>query len=465
MLDGFVIEINRCSIIRASVSAESHDPAAPIASSIATSSSTPAAARPEVVASGMARLLLVLTAVFAVSGCSACNEEPRSSSAPDTPTATAPDTPAPSPTAEAPAPAAGASSLPPETIAAIDEVMSEVNGRDRPGCALGVVQNGALVLSRGYGMANVERGEPITASTVFDLASTSKQMTAAAIFLLAGEGTLTLDDLLSRWVPELSATRGRPIRIRDLVHHVSGLPDYLDLLQEAGSEIEDVTTGADALAAIVAAGPSGEPGVEFEYNNSNYFLMAEIVARATRRPFEQVMAERLFRPLGMASTVVSDGRTRPPRMATGYAHDDEGRWVVARSGWQQVGDGAVMSTVEDLARWDEQFYTPRVGGPALVAAMLEPGALDDGTELTYAGGLELGEHGGHATVAHDGSWLGFGAQLVRFPDDRTSVICLCNFDDADPDRLALAVADIVLGTEGDEEATDEEAGDEEAEEE
>lgn len=346
------------------------------------------------------------------------------------------------------APAEVAPALPSAMVAAIDAVMAPVAGDDRPGCAVGVVQRGAIVLARGYGLADLARGVPITADTVFDLGSTSKQVTAAAVLQLVAEGEISLDDPVRRYIPELATRRGRPIRVRDLLHHTSGLPDYVDLLQDAGHDLGDVTTTQDALAALARARPLAAPGVEHDYSNSNYFLLGEIVARAAGTSLAAYAADHLFAPLGMTSTRVADGVRWPAAMAWGHDVDDDGAWVPVRSGWRQVGDGAVLSTVGDLARWARLFDAPETtalpGAAALVAAMLAPGALDDGTALAYAGGLEHDVHAGRAIVSHAGSWLGFGAELVRFPAERTSVICLCNFDDSDPTALALAVADVVL---------------------
>ncbi len=328
--------------------------------------------------------------------------------------------------------------------AAIDRVMRKVEGDRRPGCAVGVGRRGALVFARGYGAADLAGGRPITPDTVFDLGSTSKQFTAAVTLTLVADGTLARDTAVRSIVPELPTRRGRPIAVHDLLHHTSGLPDYVDLLQDAGHEFEERTTTADALAVIAGARPTRAPGVTYEYSNSGYFLLALIAERVSHQPFAELARARLFAPVGMTHTQVSPRATEDVA-ARGYdrAH---GGWAPVSSAWEQVGDGAVRSTVGDLVRWAGQFDAPTALAPALIAAMLVRGRLDDGRELDYAAGLEHGEHDGRATVSHAGSWVGFGAELLRFPDEGLAIACLCNFDDSDPESLALAIADAVHAT-------------------
>ncbi|MCE9580648.1 MAG: beta-lactamase family protein [Deltaproteobacteria bacterium] len=347
----------------------------------------------------------------------------------------------------APAPASSRSSaqaaapLPAPTVAAIDRVMQPFTG-DRPGCAVGVARRGALVLARGYGLADVAAHRPITPATIFDLGSTSKQFTAAVILSLVADGALALDTPVRAIVPELPARRGRAITIADLLHHTSGLPDYIELLQTAGYGLEDHTTAADALAAIIAA-PARPPGVEEVYSNSGYFLLALIAERVSHRSFAALARDRLFTPVGMTHTAVTP-RSTDPAAARGYDHD--GGWDEVTSGWDQVGDGAVHATIGDLARWAGEFDAPTALAPGLIAALLTRGQLDDGTVLDYAAGLEHGEHDGRATVSHSGAWVGFGAELLRFPDEQLAIICLCNFDDSDPATYAKAIADAIHAT-------------------
>jgi CubicO group peptidase (beta-lactamase class C family) len=331
--------------------------------------------------------------------------------------------------------------------AKVDAAMARWVKKDGPGCAVAVVEAGKVTHAKGYGMADLERRVPIGAETVFDIGSTSKQFTAAAVLLLAADGKLGLDDDVRKWVPEVPQVGKGKVTVRHLLHHTGGVRDYIGLLTLAGFRDDDVTTVRDALAALARQkGVEFEPGARHEYSNTGYFLLAQIAQRASGKAMAGLVGERIFKPLGMAKSLVNDDRRRlVADRALGYAPRSAGGWRLNVSAWEQTGDGAVLTTVQDLAKWDANFYTPSVGGKALVDGLLRRGRLADGTELDYAAGLEHGEHNGRKYVHHGGSWAGFRAQLVRFPAQRTSVIALCNAGPAiDADDVAYGVADLVL---------------------
>jgi CubicO group peptidase (beta-lactamase class C family) len=329
--------------------------------------------------------------------------------------------------------------------ARVDELFARFTAGLSPGCALAVVDHGRVVLARGYGFADLGRRLPITPRTRFDIASTSKQFTAASVLLLAARGRLSLDDDVRQYVPELPR-HDTPITLNHLLHHTSGLPNYIDLLAASGKRYEEVTTDDDALAALAAA-PQLQfpPGTAFRYNDSGYFLLSLVVKRVTGRSLREFAAENLFAPLGMTDTRIVDDLTREvPGRAVPYERDDGGGFRPLSSAWEQTGDGGVNSTVLDLAKWDASFYSGAVGGKALVAAMTSPGSLANGSPLPYAGGLFLDRFRGHRRVRHPGSWRGFCSELMRLPGRRLSVITLCNVGDADPAALSEQVADLYL---------------------
>jgi len=331
--------------------------------------------------------------------------------------------------------------------ARVEELFARFTAGLSPGCALAVVENGRVVLARGYGFADLDRRLPITPRTRFDIASTSKQFTAASVLLLAARGRLSLDDDVRKYVPEVPR-HDAVITLRHLLHHTSGLPNYIDLLAKAGKRYEEVTTDDDALAALAGA-PQLQfpPGTAFRYNDSGYFLLSLVVKRVTGRSLREFAAENLFAPLGMNDTRIVDDLTRGvPGRAVPYVQDGSGFQPVS-SGWEQTGDGGVNSTVLDLARWDANFYSGAVGGKALLAAMTTPGSLANGSPLPYAGGLFLDRFRGHRRVRHPGSWRGFCSELMRLPGRRLSVITLCNVGDADPAALSEQVADLYLEAE------------------
>jgi CubicO group peptidase (beta-lactamase class C family) len=347
-----------------------------------------------------------------------------------------------SPTAAAQQPAVR---LPADVTRRIDGVFARFDRADAPGCALGVYRDGGIAYTRGYGLANLEHGIPIGPRTVFDIGSTSKQMTAMSIALLAKDGTLSLDDDVRRWIPELPVY-ARPITIRQLLNHTSGLRDYLTLMSLRGTNFDGVTTGDDALALIVRQRATNfVPGSEYLYSNSGFFLLSEIVKRASGRSLPAFAEERIFRPLGMPVTHFHDDHTLiVPGRATAYAPRAGGGFRIDMSGFEQVGDGAVLTNIEELQRWDRNFYDGTVGGAEVLRWLQTPSKLSDGSPLTYALGLVVDRYRGLPTVRHGGSWAGYRAELLRFPEQRTSIAVLCNVSNSGPSRLANEVADILL---------------------
>lgn len=340
---------------------------------------------------------------------------------------------------------AGAQTLPEETRRKVDGVFAEYSKPGSPGCAVGVVREGALIHARGYGLASIEHAIPLSPRSVLDIGSTSKQFSAASILLLAQQGKLSIDDEVRKHIPELP-DYGRPLTIRHLLNHTSGLRDYLTLFSLAGVDFEGVTTAQDALNIIVRQKELNfSPGSEYLYSNSGFFLLSEIVQRASGKSLRRFAAENLFAPLGMSRTFYLDDHTEIiPGRATGYAPRRGGGFRVAMSGFEQTGDGAVQTTVEDLAKWDANFYEPRVGGRAMWEALLMRGVLSSGEKIDYALGLRVAEFRGLPTISHGGSWAGYRAEFLRFAEQRLAVICLCNLTSANPTALAERVAEVFL---------------------
>ncbi len=327
----------------------------------------------------------------------------------------------------------------------VDTAFAEYARAGSPGCATGLVEDGRLTWSRAYGLASLEQEVPNRPTTVFDLGSTSKQVTAAAVALLVRDGRLGLDEDVRRLIPEVP-DYGRVITVRHLLTHTSGLRDYTDLLAFEGHREEDVTTVADALRAIaLQRGLNFEPGTEFRYCNTGFFLASLLVERATGRSLGAFAAERFFKPLGMSHTLYMDEHTLVvPGRATAYETRAGGGFQVAMSDWEQIGDGGVQSSVEDLALWAAALDAGTVGGRALTDLLETPGRLQDGTPLGYGLGLFLDTHRGLRLVQHAGAWAGFRAMLLRVPERRLAVITLCNVGSADTTRLSLAVLDAAL---------------------
>src|SRR5215813_10335805 len=329
--------------------------------------------------------------------------------------------------------------------AKVDAVFAQYEKADSPGCALGVIKDGKLLYSRGYGMANLEHNIPNGPKMAYDIGSTSKQFTAAGILLLAQQGKLSLDDDVRKHIPELPAYQ-KPITIRHLLHHTSGLRDYLTLFSLAGVNFDDTTTEKDALDIIARQkGLNFTPGDEWLYSNSGYFLLSIVIKRASGKSFAEFAKENIFDPLGMKHTLILDNHKKiVPMRATGYSPNPHGGFQIEMSNFEQTGDGAVQTTIEDLYLWDQNFYEPKVGGKALLEQMHAVGALNNGEKHDYGSGLFINEYKGLRRVSHGGSWAGYRAELARFPDQKFSVACLCNLGATNPSALAMKVADLYL---------------------
>lgn len=328
--------------------------------------------------------------------------------------------------------------------AEVDRLLARWDKPSSPGVALAIIQDGRILYERGYGMANLEYNIPITPSTVFRIGSTSKQFTAAAIAMLALEGKISLDDDIRKYIPEIPAY-GKPITIQHLIHHTSGLRDYTMLLPLAGYRPDGDCPPVEETIEILSRQKNLNflPGEKFSYSNSGYFLLAVIVERVTGKSLDEFARERIFGPLGMKNTHFHDDHTKlVPHRADGYSPTKNG-FRLDMSNWNHVGDGGLFTTVEDLFLWDQAFYNHQLGRE-LIDLLQTPGRLDNGQELDYAFGLVIGEYRGLKTVGHGGSWVGFRSAILRFPEQKFSVICLANLSTINPSQLCRQIADIYL---------------------
>jgi CubicO group peptidase (beta-lactamase class C family) len=339
----------------------------------------------------------------------------------------------------------------------LDEVFSEWDRPGSPGCAVGVTHRGKVLFEKGYGTADLDHDVPITPSTIFDIGSVSKQFTAASLVLLAERGELSLDDDIQTFLPELP-DYGEPISIRQLIHHTSGMRDYLDVMSIVGWPYEDMITDRDIVRIVAQqASLNFRPGEEYTYSNSGYMMLGVIVKRVTGSSLGEFAAREIFAPLEMNSSLFYEDRTAIiPNRATGYAGDADGGFrQVHNYNFAVAGDGQLYTTVGDLLLWNRELDRPRVWEPHFAKMMLTRGMLDNGESIDYAFGLSHGRREGRATVSHGGSSWGFRAYLERYPEQELSVAVLCNADEASAYGLAGEVSELFLaeidpGTEPDE---------------
>ncbi|MES2672811.1 MAG: serine hydrolase [Pseudomonadota bacterium] len=334
-----------------------------------------------------------------------------------------------------------------EKIQKVDALFSEWNKPSTPGVALAVIKDGKVIYKRGYGMADLERNVPIKPTTVFHVASMSKQFTAFAIQLLAQEGKLSLDDDVRKFLPELHDF-GKTITIRHLLHHTSGLRDQWSLLAVSGWRFDDVITEDDILGLIWKQKELNfQPGKYMVYCNTGYTLLGVIVKRVSGRSLPEFAKERIFDPLGMLHTHFQDDyKTLVKERASSYHIGAGGKYQYLALSFSNVGATSLFTTVEDLALWDQNFYTGKVGGSALLAQMLQVGSLNNGKKLDFASGLIVGKYRGLNTVNHSGADAGFRSNLLRFPDQHFSIVVLSNAAEFNSMQSPQDVADLFLGS-------------------
>lgn len=327
----------------------------------------------------------------------------------------------------------------------IDVLFERFSRPGSPGCALGVMQDGALIYGRGYGLANLEYAVPITPRTVFPVASMAKQFTAMAIAMLADAGQLRLDDNIREYLPDVPDF-GPTITIRHLIHHTSGLRSDPGLLLLAGWRLEDVMTNADLMGLVKRQRELNfRPGEAYAYCGTGYLLLALIVEQVSNLLLADFCRARLFDPLGMKRTRFHDDYLRvvENRAYAYYARPGD-RYQNAVLTSSLVGGTGLFTTIEDLVLWDENFYTGRVGGERVMAQMHRRGVLNDGREIAYALGLSLNRYRGLLVAEHAGGGAGIRCHMMRFPQQHFSVAVLGNCDQVNAVVLARRVADLYL---------------------
>ncbi len=326
-----------------------------------------------------------------------------------------------------------------------DKIFAQWDNENSPGCLAFAFQDGEILMSKGYGMADMAWTQPITDDTVFYIASTAKQFTAAAIALLVLDGKLSLDDDVRKYIPELPEF-DHTITVEHLVHHTSGLRDYFGLAGIAGRD--DPMSNQKVLALISKQiDLNFKPGSEWSYSNSGYALMSMLVERVSGKSLGEFTKERIFDPLGMKNSQWDDKPERVvQKRARSYSKGDDGNWIRHPKTIAATGDGNLLITVGDLLRWDENFYTAKVGGKAFLDLILKPGPKIPEADMNYAFGLMVNDrYRGQKIVRHAGGFYGFRIELMRFPEQHFSSGVLCNAGDANSSLMARQIADVYIG--------------------
>ncbi|MBX2961603.1 MAG: beta-lactamase family protein [Cyclobacteriaceae bacterium] len=326
----------------------------------------------------------------------------------------------------------------------IDELFAPWNNPEKPGAAVAVVQNGKMVFSKGYGMANLEYGIPNSPTTVFHVASVSKQFTVYAILLLEQDGKLSLEDDIRKHIPEVPDF-GKTITLRHLANHTSGLRDQWNLLTLAGWRMDDVITKEHVLKLVSKQKELNfNPGDEYAYCNTGFTLLAEVVARVSGKSFAEFTHERIFEPLKMTQTLFYDDHQKIVKnRAYSYYRDGE---VYKKSvlSYANVGATSLFTTVEDLAQWALHLNNPPASVASLVQQMNTKATLNNGQTYGGALGQFVNDYKGLPQIQHGGADAGYRTYLGRFPDQNFAVIVFSNDASFSSGSMALKVADVFL---------------------
>ncbi|MBS0547180.1 MAG: beta-lactamase family protein [Proteobacteria bacterium] len=321
---------------------------------------------------------------------------------------------------------------------AVDALFAPWTRAGSPGAVVGVMRGGTIELCKGYGLASIELGVPIGPRTRFRIASVSKQFTVTAALMLAREGLLKLSDPPHKYLKELAPL---PVTVDQMMRNCSGLPDFLELLRLGGHGLDKPARPEDLYAACVLNRHLNfAPGSRFLYSNTNFLLLGLIVEKLAKKKLGEVLAERIFTPLGMTdTTLAAEIDTVIPNLATGYLGDATTGFRRAAHAYPQGGEGGLTSTVEDLLIWSRHFDAP-VLGKTLPGELAAESALTGGHANRYRRGVAVGDVRGFDTLGHGGLWPGFRTEFLRVPAAGLTVVVIANLGGIDPWRLAHRIA-------------------------
>jgi CubicO group peptidase (beta-lactamase class C family) len=331
------------------------------------------------------------------------------------------------------------------TIKKINGFFDDWNKPGSPGCAVGIVKNDSLIFSKGYGMANLEYGIPISDQTIFHMASVSKQFTAFSIVLLASRGKLSLDDDIRKYLQRFPDLKEK-ISIRNLLNHTSGIRDQWQLLAIQGTRIDDVITQEHIIKILSRQQALNfKPGEQYSYSNSNFTLLAEIVRAVSGQSLRKFTDSAIFKPLGMTSTHFHDDYTEiVQNRADSYDRKDSLHYTKSILSYSNVGTTSLFTNVQDMSKWIRNFFDHTVGNKSDVEVLTTKAILNNGKRLDYAAGIATDSYKGWRQFSHGGADAGFRTFIAAFPDLKTGVIVFSNVGDFNPGSKAHQIADLFI---------------------
>lgn len=328
----------------------------------------------------------------------------------------------------------------------IDELLNQFEG-NRPGYALGIIKDGKLIYSKGYGLANMDYNIPISDSSAFYIGSMAKQFTTAALLILESEDKIDFDAPVRDYLPEFPKYE-QEITINHLIHHTSGVRETnsLQLFQGIDRKFEEPFNTDDLLNLVLAQKELNFlPGHEYRYSSGGYAVLVKIVEQISGQTFRDFAKSKIFEPLNMTSTIVSDNHNEIiPNRAISYWPVSENSYERRSQVFDAYGDGGIITTVRDLAHWDKAFYMDLLGVENFADKMYQKWRLNNGDTIDYTRALNVWAYKGQKVVQHNGGMLGFRVDMVRFPELNTTIILLGNSAYLDPTGDALKIAEILM---------------------
>lgn len=329
--------------------------------------------------------------------------------------------------------------------AAVDQLFQRWDTNQTPGAAVGIIQNGLLLYAKGYGKANLEHGIPNTDTTAFNIASNSKQFTAACITLLVLKESLSLTQTLDEFFPDFPSY-SKDITIYHLLHHISGLRDFSQITYLSGKRPDDYYNDRDIVKWIQSQRELNfPPGEQYLYSNSGYWLLGQIVEKVTGLPLAEFARQEIFIPLNMLNTQFHhNNATIIKQRASGYSRTRSGGYRHIYSTPEYTGNAGVYTTVKDLIKWNQAFYDRKLLKDDFWNLMMSPGTLNNGEKIPYAHALIFDDYRGLKTIDHGGRAPGYQSNMIRFLDEDFTVILLANTSGIDAKRMCHAISDIFL---------------------
>lgn len=328
----------------------------------------------------------------------------------------------------------------------LDILLTKEFSRTQPGCVVLIAKHGQVLYEKAFGSANLELSVSMKSNMVFNVGSITKQFTAVAILQLAEENKLSLQDSLQKFIHNFPS-KGSTITIENLLTHTSGIKSYEEI-DHTSQNIERWDFTPEQLIDNFKNYPLNfEPGTQFSYSNSGYYLLGYIIEKISGKPYQKYIQDKIFNPLGLKCSYFDDGKTIIPKRVNGYYRDDSAfKNAEYWSPTIEYAHGGLISNAEDILKWHNALYSYKILGKEILQKATTPYKLKDGTLSEYGYGWFIRTASdGVKSIEHEGGVSGFLANEIYFPQQDIFIVILCNSQDVPIEDLSAKVSNIILG--------------------